>query len=356
MTKNHISTLVLLTIVVVAIFLRLYRLDSVPPGWRDDELINSTVISQRAIDGDISVYYADASGHEGLYHVLNAPFLWAFGVTPAGIRWLSVIMGVMTLIFTYMLGREMLENRWLALLATAALTVSFWSLMYSRTGIRHIALPWLILPSFYCFWQGLNLPQQKSHINQLQPFFWSGLWLGIAFYTYFASRGVPLIFIAFAIYLAIAGRQWLAKHWQGMLLTLAVGAFVGLPLYQTLQAQPDAEARVAELAVPIVEAQAGNFDPLIEHIVVTLGMFHATGDDENLYNIPGRPLFGPVGAILFWLGVFWAIWLIIKPLLPNQTMTKESAVAAFLMLWWGAGISPAFLSIPPASLSHTIRR
>ena len=75
-------------------------------------------------------------------------------------------------------------------------------------------------------------------------------------------------------------------------------------LHHIMQNQPESEARVAELAVPIVEAQVGNFEPLIEHVVVTLSMFHADGDGEWLYNIPGRPVFGWVGAIFFWVGIF----------------------------------------------------
>ena len=236
------------------------------------------------------------------------------------------------------------------------LGVSFWSLMYSRTGIRHIALPWLILPCFYCFWRGLNLSLKQGVGGRpvIRPFFWAGLWLGLAFYTYFASRGVPLIFVAFVIYLGVVARPWLARDWRGLLLVIGVALFVALPLIRSLSQQPEYEGRVEELAVPVVEARAGNFAPLGEHVVVTLGMFHATGDGEYLYNIPDRPLFGPLGAIFFWGGVLLALIWTLQPLWPGGSFTPRAAAAAFLLLWWGAGISPAFLSVPPASLSHTI--
>ena len=76
----------LLVVVMAAAFLRLYRLDEVPPGWRDDELINSLVISQHVLDGEWAFFYPDASGHEALYHVLNAGMLALFGPGVAGIR------------------------------------------------------------------------------------------------------------------------------------------------------------------------------------------------------------------------------------------------------------------------------
>ena len=69
--------IILAVITLGAFLLRIWGLDSVPPGWRDDELINSLVISQKALDGDLALYYSDASGHEALYHSLNALMLGA---------------------------------------------------------------------------------------------------------------------------------------------------------------------------------------------------------------------------------------------------------------------------------------
>jgi hypothetical protein len=42
---------------------------------------------------------------------------------------------------------------------------------------------------------------------------------------------------------------------------------------------------------------------LSRYSLITLGMFTHEGDEEWLYNIPHRPVFGIVGGILFWAGV-----------------------------------------------------
>ena len=68
--------LIILSITFFAFAIRIWNLGDMPPGWRDDELINSLVISQHVLDGEWALYYADASGHEALYHVLNAFFSW----------------------------------------------------------------------------------------------------------------------------------------------------------------------------------------------------------------------------------------------------------------------------------------
>jgi len=92
-------------------------------------------------------------------------------------------------------------------------------------------------------------------------------------------------------------------------------------------------------------------------------MTHATGDPEWLYNIPGRPIFGAAGAIFFWIGVALAIWWALRPIfkrifpagrLASASTARHDHAAAFILIWWAAGISPAVLSVPPASLGHTI--
>ncbi len=356
-------------ILVAAAFLRFWQLDSAPPGWRDDELINSLVISQHVLDGDLAVYYADASGHEALYHVLNAIMLGVFGPGVAGIRWLSGILGILTILLTFLLGRRLFGSP-AGLAASAALAASFWSLMYSRVGIRHILLPVLALAAYLFFIRGLGIGDTttRSRREHQLDFLLAGFFMGLSFYSYFASRGVPLILLAFLVYAFIVERPLVRRFWKRILFMFGLAFVMAIPLLVTLSRQPESEVRVSELAVPLVEARAGNFEPLQDHITTTLSMFHGAGDDEWLYNIPDRPVFGPLGALFFWSGTVLAIVYALRPIVDwllrgqrqpstaqgNKIRHETSLAAAFLLIWWLAGISPAFISVPPASLGHTI--
>lgn len=362
--SKKIELISITLLMLVTLGLRLWQLDGVPPGWRDDELINSLVISQHTLDGDIRPYYADASGHEGLYHILNAGFLALFGATPAGIRLLSVILGCITVYFTYLLTKELFDSHPFkeaaGLLAALALSFSFWSLMYSRTGIRHIALPALVLPCFYFLWHWLHQFKGRlvpTHLNR--SFIVAVLCLGAAYYTYFASRGVPLILMALVAYIALVDWAFVRQSWKQWLIFAAISTLLAVPLYFSIRSQAGADDRIAELAVPLIAMREGDFGPLFEHVRLTLGMAHASGDGEFLYNIPDRPLFGPLVAILFWAGLAISVWHSLTPLW--QRWVQKTAVRPleklpypFLIFWWLAGISPAFVSVPPASLSHTI--
>ncbi|MFN2189037.1 MAG: ArnT family glycosyltransferase [Candidatus Promineifilaceae bacterium] len=364
---------ILVAITLTALFLRFWELDSIPPGWRDDELINSLVISQKVIDGDVALYYPDASGHEALYHILSAGTLALFGPGAPGIRWLPALMGTLSVVLTFVLAKQMFGAK-IAFVASLALALSFWSLMYSRIGIRHISLPVFMLVSFLCFWkamgavEGVNRRKGYSDRNPRIWFATAGLFLGISFYTYFASRGIPIILLLFGFYLLLFQRDILNRSWRGFLLMFLLALLLAVPLIITLTQQPETEARVEELAVPLVQAREGNFKPLGEHIARTLNMFHSDGDDEWLYNIPYRPVFGFVGALFFWSGVATALWFAAKPLYrmgyryfrgeampaPLVPETYLEGVSAFVLIWWIVGISPGFVSVPPASLGHTI--
>ncbi len=376
-------------IALLAFGLRVWGLEAFPPGWRDDELIETLVISQKILDGDLAFYYADASGHEALYHALNALFLAWFGPTGPGIRLLSAVLGTLAVPLTYALGRRLFGAA-VGLSAAALLAVSFWGLMYARVGIRHSLTPALALVAFYCFWWGMeqgrkgergkgrkgegqsappllrsSAPHPPFSPSPLLPFFLAGFFLGLGFHSYFASRGAPLIPAAYVVYLLVVAPGRLRGKWRGLALMAGVTVIVALPLLLAVAAQPEAEGRVGELALPLIEARAGDFGLIIDHAAAALTMAHATGDPEWLYNIPERPVFGPAGAIFFWAGVALAAWWTLRPVIRRFTRNRVDAdspgsanryslPSAFLLTWWLGGISPAVLSVPPASLGHVI--
>jgi hypothetical protein len=228
----------------------------------------------------------------------------------------------------------------LALLSAGLLALAFWALMYSRSGQRHVMVTVTTLLAFGFYWAAV---QRKGGYGL---FTGAGLALGVGFYTYFASRGVPLIIIAWVGYLAVWKRDLFRDVWKGTLLTLGVALLCAMPLIVTLQQQPEAEARVAELAKPIYDARDGDFTTIGRYTVITLSMFTHDGDDEALYNVPHRPVFSAVGGVLFWVGVGLALVWTFGPRRDERT--------AFLLLWLGAGLAPGVLSVPAASLGHTI--
>jgi len=326
--------------------LRLCWLEDVPPGWRDDELINIHALSGQLLNGEFALYHLGASGHEPLYHYMHAGVHAVLGYNVLSGHILSIAFGTLSVALTYSLGRRLFPERHaVAVIAALTLAVSFWSLMYSRTAIRHISLPPFVLATLYVFWRQIEAAESR---------FWGwilvGLLLGMALYTYTASRVLPLLLAAFACYLALFHPRQLRNGWRGIVLALVVTTMLAAPLgVAILQGRSPragegigADARVTELATPVRALRRGDPVPLLTHTTRTLGMFHTRGDPEWLYNVPGRPVFDLFGAALLWAGVALCL---VRWRQPRFLL---------LLLWLGLGLSPAFISTPAASLSHTI--
>lgn len=349
LTKGQRSRVIwplVVALLLLAWGLRVCYLEEVPPGWRDDELINIHALSNQVLEGRFPIYYLGASGHEPLYHHLHAGVHALFGFNVLSGHILSAAFGLLSIALTYALARRLFPGeRAIAVVASATLAASFWSLMYSRTAIRHISLPPFALATIYVFWRQIDAERPR-----LVGWGLLGLLLAATLYTYTASRLLPVLLVGFMGYLALFHRDQFHKHSRGVAMALVVMALLVAPLGAAIVRGRStraiegigADARVTELATPLRALRNGDPRPMLASVVETMGMFHASGDPEWLYNIAGRPVFSFFGGALLWSGVAFCVSRWRQPRF------------FFLLPWLGLGLSPAFISTPAASLSHTI--
>jgi len=346
----------LILLVLIAWGLRLAFIETVPPGWRDDELINTYALSGELFEGRFPLYFTGASGHEPLYHYLHAGVNALAGYSAVSGHMLSVVFGILSIVLTYVLVHRLFDFP-TAAVTCLGMTFSFWSLMYSRIALRHISLLPFALAAFYFLWVPLRSQKDGAHPREA-PLWrvcvrWAvplGLAVGIGLYTYPVSRLLPILLAVFAAYLALLHRDLFRQAWRGYVLALVVTVVLALPLaYAIIQGSSDAaaqgigaDARLVELARPVRALREGDPGPLLENIRITLSMFHATGDPEALYNLPNRPVLGLVGGALFWAGVLLGLFRWRQPRY------------FFVLLWLACGLLPTVLSVPPASFSHSI--
>jgi hypothetical protein len=109
----RISHLVLIAILCFAALLRFYRLDS-QSFWHDEG--NSARIAERSID--LIVEGAAGDIHPPGYYLLLHGWRGLFGQSEFALRSLSVVAGILLVLFTYMIGRRLFGQ--LAALAAAA--------------------------------------------------------------------------------------------------------------------------------------------------------------------------------------------------------------------------------------------
>ncbi|MBN1643015.1 MAG: glycosyltransferase family 39 protein [Anaerolineae bacterium] len=332
--------IVVVSLILLSLLLRLVGLGAVPPGVRFDELVN-VKMADHVYAGEWPIYFQEAWGHEPLYHYLQALGMWLLGETVLGVRVGSALMGVLGVLAAYVALRR-LYGRAVASLAALLLATSLWSLMYSRIGLRHISLtPW-VSATVYCLWRGLEAPVDRRR-RVLLWFGLAGASTGIALHTYFASRVLPAILIAFLVYMALVHRRALRGRWWGVILLFVVPALMVTPMALYLRDHPELEQRLGQVSGGLLAAvRTRDLRAAGEIVLDTLAMFSVRGDPEWLYNISGRPVFDPLTSIPFYVGIALAVWRWREPR------------HALLLLWLLGGISPSLLSWPAGSLGHTI--
>lgn len=302
---RRLEILALVAILVVAAFLRVYQLDRVPPGLTHDEAANGHDAAW-VLRGIRPLYFATNYGHEPLYCYLVASVSAISGVNvnEISLRLTSALCGLGVILSTYALTRRMFGLP-VGLATAVGLAISFWPVVTSRQGLRPVTLPLLLVPAIYCFWRGMELDSGKKMGRWLAV---GGVLAGASFYTYMASRTMPLFFLLFVLYLAMLHRDRLLDRWPALVLFFVLVIVVAAPLFLYLRAHPGAEGRISELRTPLRELARGNLRPVVNNAITGLGVFSFRGDTQWRYNLPGRPIFDPLTSLFFYGGLALALW------------------------------------------------
>jgi hypothetical protein len=321
----------MVALLLAATFLRFVAWQAAPPGMRYDEM--TVVYEADEIRAGARPIYMDGSAEEALYHYLFAAAQDVIAPHLFTLRWLSAACSLIGIAALYTLGRLMF-NRRVGWLAAAIAAVAFWSLLYSRLGLRIIAVTPFVLLAMIFLWHGFTRSRRRDFIV-------SGVLFGLSAYTYSATRMLPVILVGFAIILAIFNRPFLRKHGLNVALTILTATLIVLPMAIHIATVPAAERRLGEVEGPLDALARGEMMPLVNSTMTTVGMFIASGDPEWLYNIPNRPVFDLLTGAIFFLAVLLSLRRLRQP------------AYAFVLIWLLAGLLPAMLTWPAASNSHS---
>src|SRR5690606_16063121 len=129
----------LLIVLAVAVLLRLWALDVAPPGLYRDEASNG-LDALGVLQGNHAVYFTANNGREPVYIYLAALAISLLGRTVIAVRVAAALVGALTTIPVYLLGRSWFGQR-VALFAAWLWAVTLWPMHLSRIGLRAILLP-----------------------------------------------------------------------------------------------------------------------------------------------------------------------------------------------------------------------
>ncbi len=373
MSRSHV---VLLLIVLLAAFLRLWQLDTFPPGLYHDEAYNGLdalslvqgktfpqfyegweLYAQDAhadnpsISTRFPVFFEGNYGREPLHVYLMALSIWLFGATPFAIRFVPAISGVLAVLLTYFAAKALLvpglgENdtqspianlqSYTPLLAAFFLAILVPAIHFSRFGLRAMVFVPIEMLTVIFFWRGYNLSQRTPSPRHLVTgsFLAAGFFLGLGIYVYAAARLFPLLFVLFVLFWAWRDWSHLRRNWLNVGGMAAVSLVTALPILLFFWRYPYffvfRIAYVANKGLGTVEDR-----PWLTWLLnigrVVRGLYWQ-GETHLRHNLPGRPYLDPIQAILFTFGLLHTI---------RQKLNPRTV---FLLLWLLVMLLPTIMS------------
>lgn len=334
-------------ILLLAALLRFPLLDRLPGGLHFDLAANLFDVVE-ILDGARPLYFPRNTGREPLVIYMQAASALIFGPTPLAAKMVTAVWGMVSVAAAGFAARqavrlarpdEVAGAELVALTAAGCMAGLFWSVYYSRFGLRTGAMPALLALAVGFELRGLRLVGQAR--RAWPQWLAAGAWLGLAVDTYIGGRIAPAV-LALPVLAA-----WLLDRrpiWIGRLALMAAAAtVVAAPVILFYAAQPSLflEHRGDVFVFNRGDASGGG---LLRGLLVTAGAYVLRGSPGIAENLPGRPMFDPLAAVALLVGLgtvlLWA-------------RSRRGLVPAVAMLGWLVVMSlPAGLTVPAPTMGR----
>lgn len=218
MENSKLNKILLFLVLVLAFFLRFYRLNEVPAGFHQDEVsqaYNAFAIATTGHDryGEVMpiLFRSFGSYQPSVYTYLSTIPVTIFGNTIFAARFLSAICGVGVVLFAYLILVSLVKSEkkyLLGLVVAFVVGISPWAIHFSRRVVEGNVGLFFFLVSIYLF----ILSFKKIKLLPLGM-----LVLGIATHAYYSERLIAVMFVPVFLFVY---RDYFLKHKKVVFLSL----------------------------------------------------------------------------------------------------------------------------------------
>ena len=289
-------TLFLLSIIVMAVFIRIYNISELPAGlWYDeaDNIMRAGQIHAAPFNTPVFVPSTHLPSAFlipiAMLQEISGPIWWNGRLVAMGFS-VFFVLGM------FYFSREIFGSKW-GLAAAFSASVMSWSLNWGRIGMHGITAAGFSAFTGFLLWKSLI---------RWSPFwfFWTGFILGSGMWFYAPFRLFPLV-----ILVGIALRM-LTDHpgWRKLLTCLAAMAIATIittsPLIHYAYTNTDMFFKRTDETFIMNHLSDGNparviLENFAEHIL----MFHISGDPNPRHNLPLEPMLDDVTGTLLIVGL-----------------------------------------------------
>ncbi|MBN1303840.1 MAG: glycosyltransferase family 39 protein [Anaerolineales bacterium] len=289
-----------LFVAAVVIFFRVYQIAQIPVEPFSDhaeKIMDVYDVTQ----GQTRIFFPRNTGREAIQIYWTLLVSWWFGT---GLSFLSlklgtVLLGLLTLPYIYLLGKELGGIR-VGLLATFLMGIAYWPNVISRIGLRFPLYPLFVAPTLFYVLRGFRRQNRNDFIL-------AGLFLGLGLHGYSPFRIVPLlVLVAFLLYwLHMRSMQKRSQAVTWLIFLIFVSLLLFLPLLSYSLENPNQFAYRAFSRLGTIETdyQGPWWQILLSNVVKGLLMLNVDNGGIWVNSVPGRPALGVVSGVFFLMGV-----------------------------------------------------
>lgn len=211
--------LIIILILLLAAFLRFYKIDQVPPALSWDEAsigydAYSILKTMKDQWGQMTPFAFKSFGEYKypLHIYASAVSIYFFGLNDFAVRFPSALFGIVNIFLLYLLVSKLFKNQFIALTAAFLLTISPWHIQFSRVIWETNFALFFFLLGLYSF---LESRQDKKIFFLIISF----IFFGIATFTYNAAKVFIVIFLPLLLF---SQKNYLLKHKKYVFLSLII--------------------------------------------------------------------------------------------------------------------------------------
>ncbi|MFQ5611555.1 MAG: glycosyltransferase family 39 protein [Anaerolineae bacterium] len=340
-----VALLLLAAAMVLAVLLRFLKLDQIPPGFTFDEAAHA-LDALDILEGNFILLSPRIRQNPAGYMYFLAGAFQLFGTSTLIPRALTAVFGSLLIPLNFLAVRTLFGQEpnhkaaWIAAFSSLLLASSFWGVNASRKGFEYMLPPAFAAPAIFFFWRGYR--DGRWGLLLL-----AGIFTASGFYMYAGSAPFLLV-IPTSILLDRLLRRVLPNSskteppvpWKVLgLFSLAVVVFATPLLLALVSGQNPHAGRSLRLSLFRQADDLAHFLELLSgNLVAYAQPFLALGGDDRWYaNLPGRPILNPVLAVCFVAGVLISL------------KRSRQLPYLFLLVYWGAMIAPAVLTVAGSS-------
>ncbi len=286
-------------LVALAFVLRVFRLDSQPPGIYIDQCFGGWEALRILHEGLRPFGMQEIIYNWPLPLYQLALWFWLFKPTAWFLLLFFVTAGLAAFPFIYLVFRH-LAGAPTALGTLFFLTIMFWHINTSRNGL------WTVLPLFYIFVALFFLLNGFKTFRQWK-FVLAALFFAAGFYTYQSYKVFPILLLIYLFYEYRFDAQGIQSRASGLLLFTALSIGLCFPLgWDWFQHGIFSDREKSIFIGRIVQEQNG-LKPLWGNIFQWALSFNHQGAPDPLNRVGQRPMLDPVTGVLFLFGFFYSL-------------------------------------------------